>query len=196
LRFPKASVRDDGTTMFVRVGSTDSDSVGVPVAGATGAAETSLTKVGDPLPEFSVTDLDGGAAGSARLRGHVGIVVFWATWCPACRAELPRVEKDLWRRFDSPELAFVAVARGQSAAEVRPFREQNHFTMPMAVDPDRSAYARFATQGIPRLYVVSPAGVILLQMVGFDEARFAEAQAIVLREVTALRAQGAAGSSR
>jgi thiol-disulfide isomerase/thioredoxin len=122
--------------------------------------------------------------------------MFWATWCPACRAELPRVERDLWRRFDSPQLAFVAAARGQTAGEVRPFREQNRYTMPMALDLDKSAYARFATQGIPRLYVASPDGIILFQMVGFDEKRFAEAQAIVERETAALRARGGAMAPR
>ena len=189
MHFRRTSARDDGTTLFVRVGAPE---VGGDAAAAPGAPETSLTTVGDPVPGFSVTGLDGASIASATLQGKVAIVMFWATWCPACRAELPRVEKDLWRRFDSPQLAFLAIARGQNAGEVRPFREQNRYTMPMALDLDKSAYAKFATQGIPRLYVVSPAGKILFQMVGFDEKRFVEAQAIVERETTALRAGGGA----
>ncbi len=189
MHFRRTSVRDDGTTLFVRVGAPDG---GGDAAAAPGAPENSLTRVGDPIPEFSVTGLDGAPIASASLRGKVAIVMFWATWCPACRAELPRVEKDLWRRFDSPQLAFLAIARGQNAGEVRPFREQNRYTMPMALDLDKSAYAKFAAQGIPRLYVASPAGKILFQMVGFDEKQFAEARAIVERETAALRANGGA----
>lgn len=194
LRFARASVRDDGTTLFVKVGAPGADTDTDPVRGVPpGAAGTSLTEVGDPLPEFTLTGLDGAPLSSSTFRGRAGVLMFWATWCPACRAELPRVEMDLWRRFESPELAFVAAARGQNAGEVQPFREQNRYTMPMALDPDRSAFAKFATQDIPRLYVVSPDGSILFQMVGFDEEGFAEAQAILERELTALRTRNGGG---
>jgi thiol-disulfide isomerase/thioredoxin len=189
MHFRRTSARDDGTTLFVHVGAPE---VGGDAAAAPGAPENSLTQVGDPVPEFSVTGMEGAPIASTTLQGKVAIVMFWATWCPACRAELPRVEKDLWRRFDSPQLAFLAIARGQNAGDVRPFREQNRYTMPMALDLEKSAYAKFATQGIPRLYVASPEGKILFQMVGFDEKRFAEAQAIVERETAALRARGGA----
>jgi len=158
-----------------------------------GAPDTTLTRVGQAAPQFEIPGLDGRPIRNTSLRGKVAVLVFWATWCPSCRAELPRIEKEVWAPYQSAGLAVLAISREEPVAAVRAFRAANHYTMPMAVDPSRFAYERFATEGIPRTYVLSPEGKILFQSVGYDEAEFATMKNVVARELQRLKPPSPAG---
>lgn len=45
--------------------------------------------VGDLAPNFKLSDRMGKTIELAKLRGEPVALVFWATWCPTCKAELP-----------------------------------------------------------------------------------------------------------
>lgn len=50
-----------------------------------------LTLIGHPVPESVLPPIDGGSDGLASidLAGEVSIVNVWASWCVACRVEMP-----------------------------------------------------------------------------------------------------------
>jgi peroxiredoxin len=48
---------------------------------------------GTPAPAFSVQTLNGDSLSLAGLHGKVVVLNFWATWCPACREELPDLSR-------------------------------------------------------------------------------------------------------
>ena len=131
-----------------------------------------LTRVGGPAPQFAVRTLEGENLDVASLKGKVLVVNFWATWCPACQVEMPRLEKDVWQKLKSPGLALVAIAREQSEDEIGAWRKEHRITLPLAADPARAIYGKFATEGIPRTYVIGADGPILFQSIGYEPAEF------------------------
>jgi peroxiredoxin len=140
----------------------------------------SYTKVGQQMPAFSVTTLDGKQLKIADLKGKVVLVNFWATWCPPCLAEMPRLEKEVWRKYkSSANFVMVAIAREQSEQEIAAFRKENGFSFPMAADLKREAYQLFGNGGIPRSYVMGTGGQILYQSVGYDPAEFDQMKMVV-----------------
>jgi len=53
--------------------------------------------VGSPAIDFRAGTLDGGAVRLSAFRGHAVLINFWATWCPACRSEMPAIQQ-VWER--------------------------------------------------------------------------------------------------
>jgi peroxiredoxin len=151
----------------------------------------SYTQVGQPMPSFTVTELGGEKVSVGGGRGKVMLVNFWATWCPPCRVEMPRLEKEVWQKYKSEDFVMIAIAREQSAQEITAFRKEYGFSFPMASDPQREVYKLFGNGGIPRSYVVGEDGKILFQSIGYNPAEFdqmKEAIETALKKVRQARA--------
>lgn len=145
----------------------------------------SRTKEGQLLPPFHVTDISGKEFSLNALKGKVVLLNFWATWCAPCRQEMPRLQKEIWLKYQtSPKFAMIAIAREQTRNEIDDFREQSGFTFPMAPDPKRSTYKLFADAGIPRSYVISPTGKILFQTEGYCPADFDQMEHLVQQQLS------------
>lgn len=143
----------------------------------------SYTKIGQQMPSFTVTDLDGTRINIASLKGKVVLVNFWATWCTPCLAELPRLEKQIWKKFKSDDFVMLAIAREQSDDEVAAFKKERRLTFPMASDPTREIFKLFGNGGIPRSYVVGRDGNILYQSDGYVPSEFGKMAKLIEREL-------------
>jgi peroxiredoxin len=136
---------------------------------------TTLTKTGDIAPVFAFNISKDKTANLQDYRGKIVLLNFWATWCPPCRAELPRVQKEIWEKYkDNPKFAMFAFAREEGWEKVLPFKEQNKYTFDMLPDEKRAIFKLYATQSIPRNVVLDENGRIIYQSIGYSEKEFNE----------------------
>ena len=149
--------------------------------GASQSDSTTLVKVGDPAPDFSVALFDGSHLTLSELRGKVVLLNFWATWCPPCRQELTRVQKDLIDRFAGRDFLFLPVSRGEKRSDVAAFREKTGYTFPMGLDSTRTIFDRYATNFIPRNYLIDRDGRIITATIGYSPEEFDELIAAIER---------------
>ena len=124
---------------------------------------TTLVGAGETAPGFTVKLTDGSRLSLEELRGKVVLLNFWATWCPPCRQELTRVQK---------EIIFLPVSRGEKRETVEAFREKTGYTFPMGLDSARTVYDRYATDYIPRNFLIDKQGKVILATVGYDDEEF------------------------
>jgi thiol-disulfide isomerase/thioredoxin len=118
------------------------------------------------------------------LRGRVVLVNLFATWCGPCRAELPRLEKDLAPRFGADKFALICVGIGHGIGELKAFRADQGLTLPMVEDPDKRIHDAFVVRtGIPRNYVIDHTGRIVYQDSGYSQAKFARLVEVLVTAV-------------
>ena len=136
--------------------------------------EATLIKEGMEAPDFTVEMFDGSTVKLSDLKGKVVLLNFWATWCPPCRAELARVEKEIIEKFKGQEFVFLPVSRGEKKEDVAAFREKMGYSFPMGLDTDSSIYGKYAVTYIPRNFLIGKDGKVVVASVGYEEAEFAE----------------------
>ena len=149
----------------------------------------SFTRVGQQMPAFTVSTLEGAKVSISDLKGKVVLVNFWATWCPPCLVEMPRLEKEVWQKYRSSDFQMLAIAREQTEEEVAAFRREHGFSFPLATDPEREVFNIFGTGGIPRSYVIAADGKIVFQSVGYDPEEFDEMKKLIKKELAKVQKQ-------
>ena len=137
-------------------------------------AKTTLINKGDKAPDFTVEMVDGSKVQLSKLKGKVVVVNFWATWCPHCREELKQVQKQLIDRFKGKDFLFLPISRGEKKSVVEAFRKKNNYTFPMGLDPEQSIYKLYASNYIPRNFVVGKDGKVIYVSVGYTPEEFTE----------------------
>jgi len=140
---------------------------------ATAEAEaTTLVQAGDKAPDFTVGMFDGSRVTLSDLRGKVVLLNFWATWCPPCREELARVQSDLIDRFAGRDFIFLPVSRGEARSAVETFRNQKGYDFPMGLDSAQSVYGLYATNFIPRNFLIDREGNVVQATIGYEPEEF------------------------
>ena len=142
-------------------------------------ASTTLINKGDKAPDFTVEMISGEQLTLSKLKGKVVVVNFWATWCPPCRQELKVVEKQLIERFKGKDFVFLPISRGEAKKTVEAFRKQNGYTFPMGLDPKQTIYKKYASNYIPRNFVVGKDGKVIYTSVGYTPEEFAEMISVI-----------------
>jgi peroxiredoxin len=140
---------------------------------------TTLVKVGEQVPSFEVEMIDGSRIKTDDLKGKVVLINFWATWCGPCRNEMKYLPKDIIEKFAGKDFVFMAISRDEARDVVEKFRKTTGYTFPMGLDPGRKIYSLFATQSIPRNFLVGKDGKIILAEIGFSEEKLAELVAAI-----------------
>lgn len=122
--------------------------------GPGGAASDTAVAVDIPLEYF-----DGSKGNLADFRGRPVVLNFWASWCPACVAELPDFQQVHTELGD--QVVFIGVNMQEvdrSAAEALIAR--TGVTFLLADDPDGAIYRSFEGIAMPTSVFITADGVV------------------------------------
>ncbi|MCL4638594.1 MULTISPECIES: TlpA family protein disulfide reductase [Olivibacter] len=132
-----------------------------------------LVKIGDKAPDFSFTLADSSLKNLQDYKGKVVLINFFATWCPPCRKELPRVQKEIYDRYKTnKKFELFVFGREENWDKLRPFIEKTGYTFPILPDVKREIFSKYANSGIPRNVVVDEEGKIIYLSLGYTEEEF------------------------
>lgn len=141
-------------------------------------------KLGDQVPAFSVENKAGQVISTNSLRGKVVLLNFFATWCPPCRQELPRLQKELWDAFGKrKDFDILVLAREEGWDKLDPFMAKNNYTFPVYPDLNRKVFSLFAESSIPRNVLLNKEGKIIYHSIGYTPEEFTALIQLIQREL-------------
>ncbi len=146
--------------------------------------ESTLVKIGDNAPEFTYDAGNGVTKSLSDLKGKVVFINFFATWCPPCRKELPQLQKEIFDVYkDNEDFVLLIFGREQNWKTIDEFKEENKFTMPFYPDLNRKIFSKFATQSIPRNFIIDKEGKIAYSAIGYTEEEFEKLKSALAKEL-------------
>jgi peroxiredoxin len=121
--------------------------------------------LGSPAPPFDLALLYGGEANLDQQRGNVVVMNFWATWCAACRNEMPPLQR-VADDFQTERFTLLEVNLEEDAAAVDPFRQQLGLRTPILLDVQGDVTQRYGVGTLPATFVIDQHGNLRLEHVG------------------------------
>lgn len=149
-------------------------------------AETSIVRVGDLFPDFSLRTVGGGDFSMLEAKGDVILINFFATWCGPCQNELPHIDRIWAEHRGNANFRLIVIGRDESLESVREYRDKNRFSFPIAADPDRKVYSLVADKLIPRTLLISRDGSVVYSKAGFCEDDLIQLKAVIEEQLAVL----------
>lgn len=116
---------------------------------------------GDRAPSFELADPAGNIVSFPKAANNKpSIVLFWATWCPYCKALMPLLE-DVRKEFSDAGVEVFALNVWEDGNPLKRIRDDG-FRFRLLLDADSVADA-YEVRGTPGLFVVDREGMIVFR---------------------------------
>lgn len=111
--------------------------------------------------------VDGQTISSADLKGKWVIINYWASWCPACRAEIPDFNA-FYRSHKSGNVLVLGVNHddAETLPELRAAVKKVGIKFPVLTTDPGSSLGLSSVSGLPTTFVLNPSGKIAKVLVG------------------------------
>jgi cytochrome c biogenesis protein CcmG/thiol:disulfide interchange protein DsbE len=132
-----------------------------------------------PVPQFTLSSLDGKTVAMKDLSNKVVVIDFWATWCGPCREEIPHLNK-LYSDYKGQGLEIIGISMDDGPEVVKEFARELRMEYPVVMGNDELADQFGGILGLPTTFIVDRKGNIVKKFVGLPPA---EALNRVVREL-------------
>ena len=120
---------------------------------------------GITAPDLILEDFDG-VIRSVEFQSRPTLVVFWASWCPPCRKELPTLD-EFQRSEHGDRIRIQTVSYAEPAdVSARFLAEIGVSTLNVLIDPQRSMAKDWRIGALPLAYLVDSQGKMAFQITG------------------------------
>jgi cytochrome c biogenesis protein CcmG, thiol:disulfide interchange protein DsbE len=158
--------------------------IAVPVRTVSPEGAAAAVLQAEVAPDFTLPATDGSQVRLADYQGQVVLINLWATWCPPCVRETPRLVR-LYERYreDGFVLLGVNTTFQDDHAKVMQFVRDQAVSYPVLLDTQDTFGTTYRARVLPTSYLIDRQGKIVQIRVGeIDEAQLDEQIAALLRE--------------
>jgi thiol-disulfide isomerase/thioredoxin len=128
-------------------------------------ARHATLSAGQPVPELTVKTLGGETTTLSELKGKTVLLVFWATWCAPCVAEVPRLIEVSEKFRGRNDFVMLGISRDFEEDSLRSFLKANPKIIWSQVFGETGganlAAEAFGVTGIPAIFLLDPEGKII-----------------------------------
>lgn len=140
-----------------------------------------------PAPSFEVLNLEGETVTSSFMDGKLVLLDFWATWCPPCLDDLPKLTK-LQKRYADKGLVVAGLSIDEGDGAVKKIkrmvkrRKAEHLIYHDA--KDAPAWAAYKVRSVPAQFLIDGEGNIVAQWLGKTDLEDVEAKILELLDTS------------
>ena len=113
---------------------------------------------GFSAPAFTLRSLSGRQVSLKSLRGGPVLINFWATWCVACRAEMPQLQK--FHEAEGDRVTILGVNMREPAPTVQSYVQAGGYTWTFLLDSTGAVTNAYNIRYVPTSFFVDARGVI------------------------------------
>ena len=115
---------------------------------------------GDTALDFTINRLDGSEFRLSDYQGKKPVhLVFWATWCPVCLAEVPELVKSY--ETHGADVEMLAISINASPRPIPAYVERHSLDYPVAIDLSRKVMEAYGVEGTPTQLLIDASGVVV-----------------------------------
>ena len=136
--------------------------------GAAVAGQGQPAKLGQPAPDFSLTDLDGKPFKLSEHRGKTVVLEWFNPDCPFVKASHTKGSLvDLAERQQKQGVVWVAInsnrpgSQGEGAERNQDAKREFKLSHPILLDPSGQVGKLYGAERTPHMYVIDPKGVLV-----------------------------------
>ncbi|MFD2597999.1 TlpA family protein disulfide reductase [Sphingobacterium corticis] len=129
--------------------------------------------VGKKASSITQFDLDGSPYGLSDLRGQYVLVDFWASWCPPCREENPKLVK-LYEEFKDKNFEILGISFDKEFENWEKAVKEDNLTWKHISDLqgwNNYASLVYGVKAIPQNLLIDPDGVVIARNLHGDDLR-------------------------
>ena len=134
-------------------------------------------KIGDSIPNFTMTLTNGKIVSSKDWRGKVVMLQFTTSWSGVCRKVIPLIEQEIWtKNKHDRNFVLYGVDRDEPLEKVKRYQKEMEITYPIAIDPFADVFGIFADKkaGVTRNVILDKQGKIVFMTRLYKESEFKE----------------------
>ena len=129
-----------------------------------GANLTVAPKVDALAPAFTASTLDGETITLDELRGKPVVLNFWATWCGACRYQMPFLQAAFEEK--GHDMEFIGINLRESSDKVRQVVEYEGVGYTIVLDGNGAVANSYNVRPIPATFFIDEKGIIKYIRIG------------------------------
>ncbi len=115
---------------------------------------------GQEAADFKLNNLSDTAVSLSDFKGNKAVLlVFWATWCPYCREEIPELKK-IYSKYHPQGLEILALSINESKEKVASFAKKNELPYTILLDSEGKVASLYQVVGIPTNVIIDKKGTI------------------------------------
>lgn len=116
-------------------------------------------KPGQPAPDFTYFDNEGNEVSLHDFKGKLLVLDFWASWCGACRGEIPNL-KSVYEEYKNKGVAFLSVSIDKDEKQWHQAleKEQMPWTQLITDDAGKRVMSQYEFHGIPFIVLIDADG--------------------------------------
>ncbi len=134
-------------------------SFSVNISAAAGAKSEMGSMQATLAPDFTLKDLSGNNVTLSSFKGKKVLLVFGATWCPYCVAEIPDLNA-FYNKHQDKDVKVIDVDIQESAAKVTAFAQKHNIKYTVLLDSDGKVANKYNVYGIPANFIIDENGMI------------------------------------